>query len=124
LKGDGRYKALIFTRSDQNLYDFTRSKGHLVSSSAAMLIFYKETATPTSSKKLIMTLFGFLLSGIKRQRTRWSITACRTRGIGSMWPVDMEKKRTVVTSFTRALHCLEMRKYAMPQKNILARLSK
>jgi len=124
LKGDGRYKALIFTRSDQNLYDFTRSKGHLVSSSAVMLIFYKETATPTSSKKLIMTLFGFLLSGIKRQRTRWSMTACRTRGIDSMWPVDKEKTRTVVTSFTRAFHCLEMRKYVMPQKHILARLSK
>jgi hypothetical protein len=47
-------------------------------------LYNNKTSTSTSSKKLMTTLFGFLLSGIKRQRTRWSITACRTRGIGSV----------------------------------------
>lgn len=40
----------------------------------------------TSSKKLIMQLFGFLPSGIKRHWTRWSITVCRTSGIDSIVP--------------------------------------
>jgi hypothetical protein len=100
-------------RSDQNfVWFYKKQKEHLVSSSVLSCLFYNETATPTSSKKLMMTLLGFLLSGIKRQRTRWSMTACRTRGIGSMWPVLKEKKRTVLTSLTRVIHCLEVRKYA------------
>lgn len=58
----------------------------LLGSSSVLSIstYFIREQIPTSSKKLMMTLFGFLLSGIKRQRTRWSMTACRTRGIASM----------------------------------------
>ena len=42
----------------------------------------------TSSKKLMMQLFGFLFSEIRFHCTRWSIKPWRRVGIGSIWPVS------------------------------------
>lgn len=45
----------------------------------------------TSSKKLMMQLFGLRLSGIKRHSTRWSMTSWRAPGIGSMLAAQYRK---------------------------------